>query len=173
MYRLSLLLVIFLLLGCEPEAPQAAAALEQNTNLQAIADQLEDAFSTQDVDAITAMYSENARLVNELYHREEYNGKEAIKENTQVLFGAFPDATIEITNTVVSGNQLVIEAIFRATNTGALVMPDGEIPPTGKSIEQAYIFVVTVNDEGLIEEDRTYYDSAAFMAVLTPDEESA
>ena len=171
MYRLSFI-VLVLLFGCQQEAPQSAMAL-QESELQALATRIEAAFASQDAEALAALYAEDARLVNVLHHREEYEGRAAIKESGDGIFGAFPDGMIEITNTVASDNQLVIEAVFKATNLGALTTPDGEIPPTGKRIEMPYIFVLEVNDEGLIEEDRTYYDSAALMDVLTPDEEGA
>jgi len=47
-----------------------------------------------------------------------------------------------------------------------LASPEGDIPPTGKSAKVKVAFIAKVNADGLIKEDRTYYDTAEFMRQL-------
>jgi len=54
----------------------------------------------------------------------------------------------------------------RGTNTGPMMSPEGEIPPTGKKVEFKAVWIGRISPEGLIEEDRTYYDTADFMRQL-------
>ena len=49
--------------------------------------------------------------------------------------------------------------LFRTT-------PEGEIAPTGRKIEFRLAFFAKMNAEGLIQEDRTYYDTASMMGQL-------
>jgi predicted ester cyclase len=79
------------------------------------------------------------------------------------VFTAFTDLKIEPTSVLFADNHIIFEVIMRGTNDGPL---EGEIPATGRSVELNMIFVTRVTDDGLIEEDRTYYDTAKFMKQL-------
>ena len=59
-----------------------------------------------------------------------------------------------------------LEMLARGTNTGPMMTPEGEIPPTGKKVEFKAVWIGRISQEGLIEEDRSYYDTADFMKQL-------
>ena len=48
---------------------------------------------------------------------------------------AFPDIHGDIINAFTGDGKVVTEMRWRATNTGPLPMPNGEIPATGKSVD--------------------------------------
>jgi hypothetical protein len=52
------------------------------------------------------------------------------------------------------------------TNTGPLVSPEGEMPPSRRRVEIRMAFILRVRSDGLIEEDQTYFDEAEFMKQL-------
>jgi hypothetical protein len=47
-----------------------------------------------------------------------------------------------------------------------LASPEGDIPPTGRSVNAGFAFIARVNADGLVEEDRTYFDNLDFMKQL-------
>jgi len=55
---------------------------------------------------------------------------------------------------------------MKGTHTGPMVSPEGEVPPAGRAADIRMIFVLRVRPDGLIEEDRTYFDEAEFLKQL-------
>jgi ketosteroid isomerase-like protein len=66
---------------------------------------------------------------------------------------------------VESGDQAVGEMTYRGTQTGPLVGPAGEIPPTGKSVELRGAAWITIRD-GRIARFDGYYDTMSMMVQL-------
>ncbi len=97
---------------------------------------------------------------------EPIQGREAIEKNQAAFLRAMPDMSMEYTLILISGNHIVFEGVAQGTFTGPLASPEGDIPPTGKSAKVKLTFIVKVNADGLIEEDRTYYDTTEFMRQL-------
>jgi predicted ester cyclase len=62
----------------------------------------------------------------------------------QMFKRAFPDLHHEITAAIDLGENVCVELVFSGTNTGPLMGPAGEIPPTGRrvGIQEAMIFKV-------------------------------
>lgn len=44
-----------------------------------------------------------------------------------------------------TGNHIVFEGFLKGTHTGPLVSPEGEVPPTGRSVEVRIDFIVRVS----------------------------
>lgn len=97
---------------------------------------------------------------------EPLRGRQAIEDNYNVFFRAFPDMEVEFTLVMVSGDHIMAEGVTRGTHTGPLATSEGDIQPTNRKIELQFAFIFKVTPEGLIAEDRTYYDSASFMNQL-------
>ena len=64
---------------------------------------------------------------------------------------AFPDLKFEVDQVTVNGNQATVNVHLTGTNTGALSIPlpgmPGSIPPTGKKVSAADVYVVTVDGD--------------------------
>jgi len=124
---------------------------------QQLATKINQAFRSNDPAALAALYTEDAVLhqASEVFH-----GREAIQESYAAFFQAFPDGNSEFWNIMTCGDHFIYEGTFRGTNTGPLATPEGDMPPTGRKVELPFAFIAQMSPEGLIEEDRTYFDSA-------------
>ena len=92
-------------------------------------------------------------------------GPERYKQMILFFEEGFPDSGVEITNLFASGDQAVVEFIGRGTNTGPLHMPEGDVPPTGCTVEMRFCDVYRVKD-GKIVSYRSYYDVFGFLQQL-------
>ena len=126
---------------------------------------MQKAWDNQDMAALVQLYAEDATMIMP-GEPEPIRGRKAIEKNQADFLRAMPDFSIEFTLILISGNHIVFEGVSRGTFTGPLVSPEGDIPPTGRSVKIKFAFIAKVNADGLIEEDRTYYDTAEFMKQL-------
>jgi predicted ester cyclase len=96
---------------------------------------------------------------------EPLKGIQPFLEYAQVFTNAFPDAHIELKSTLEEGNTIVAESNFVGTHTGPLASPQGEVPPTGKSISLAVSDYFEVRD-GMVIGHRVYFNQMEMMAQL-------
>jgi steroid delta-isomerase-like uncharacterized protein len=161
---LMILPLVFLLcftFSCQ-QAEEVAEEPKAELDLKPIADKLIEVFNAHDAAALSQLYAEDQVTICSGIP-DPVRGRKAKEEFVEGFFTAFPDLKIEPTSILFANNNIIFEVIMRGTNEGLL---EGEIPPTGRSVELKMIFVTRVNDEGLVEEDRTYYDTAEFMKQL-------
>jgi steroid delta-isomerase-like uncharacterized protein len=78
---------------------------------------------------------------------------------------AFPDSRLEVETTTVDGNHVVCEGRYTGTQTGPLMTPQGEVPPSGRALNLPYVDVFDV-EAGRIARHRTYYDQVDFALQL-------
>ncbi|MFQ5630736.1 MAG: ester cyclase [bacterium] len=136
-----------------------------NDEIRELAMKFEQAMQNQDLDALLELYADDATMII-AGEAEPLKGKEAIRANQGAYFRAFPDMKIEFAAILTSEDEFCIEWILQGTNTGPLSSPEGEIPPTGRAVNLQGAFFGKVSPEGLVTEDRTYFDSAVMMAQL-------
>ncbi len=158
---LPLVILLCFTFGCQ-KTEEVAEEAKAELDLKPIADKLIEVFNAHDAVALAQLYAED-QVTSCSGVPEPVKGRKAKEEFVGGFFTAFPDLKIEPTSILFADNHIIFEVIMRGTNEGIL---EGEIPPTGRSVELKMIFVTRVNDEGLIEEDRTYYDTAEFMKQL-------
>jgi steroid delta-isomerase-like uncharacterized protein len=158
---LPLVLLLCFTFVCQ-KAEEEAEEVKAELDLKPIADKLIEVFNAHDAAALAQLYSED-QVTFCSGVPEPVRGRKAKEEFVGGFFTAFPDLKIEPTSILFADSNIIFEVIMRGTNDGLL---EGEIPPTGRSVELKMIFVTRVNDEGLVEEDRTYYDTAEFMKQL-------
>jgi len=91
---------------------------------------------------------------------------ENFEESLGAYLRAFPDLHCELTNVIGDDEYFAYEWVGRGTHTGPLASPQGEIPPTGRRIEVRACSVIRLNAQGLIAEEREYWDMAGFMQQL-------
>jgi ketosteroid isomerase-like protein len=63
------------------------------------------------------------------------------------------------------GDAVIVEGRFVGTHTGPLACPDGDIEPTGASVDLRFADVSRVRD-GKIVSYHTYYDQLGLLAQL-------
>ena len=148
------------------EMKAKAEAEEQHmASMTKLAESVQQAWDNHDVDALVALYAEDAVMFIP-GEAEPCRGRKAIAENQGSYLRAMPDMTIKFSTIVIQGNHIAFEGIFQGTFTGPLASPEGDIPPTGRSVKAGFAFFAKVNADGLIEEDRTYFDNLDFMKQL-------
>jgi len=94
-----------------------------------------------------------------------YRGHAGWLEFLQNAVKAFPDSTLTLTNVVANDQFVATQCIFRGTHNGSLTMPQGELPPTGRSVEVHAAGFFPIRD-GKIAEYRRYSDVLAFLSQL-------
>jgi predicted ester cyclase len=134
-------------------------------NLNDIASGLIAAFNGHDAERLASLYTDDQVTVLP-GAPEPVRGRKNKEEMVAGYFGAFPDLTLEIPLVLVSGTHIVCAGHMAGTNTGPLVSPEGEIPPTGRRVNIRMAFILRVTATGLIEEDQTYFDEADFLKQL-------
>ncbi len=171
---LPLALILCFLTGCQDKEAmaeleefkaQAEVELQHKANLKKLAEKMQEAYDSHDMAALAQLYAEDATMIMP-GEPEPIRGREAIERNQATGFRALPDLSVEYTLILISGNHIVFEGVSQGTFTGPLASPEGDIPPTGKRVINRFAFIVKVNAEGLIEEDRTYFDLSVYMQQL-------
>ena len=156
-----LLLVSFILVFSVAQGHEEKAKVD----LKKVADNYLKTVNSGDAAALAKLYTEDAIMIMS-GEPEPIQGRKAIEENQAAFLRAMPDFKVEFTLILISGDHITFEGVSRGTFTGPLTSPEGNIPPTGRSVAIKFVFIAKVTKEGLIEEDRTYFDTAEYMRQL-------
>jgi predicted ester cyclase len=82
------------------------------------------------------------------------------------MFKAIPDWKVDMSVVAFSDDTIVFEGVGYGSFTGPLATPEGEVPPTGGKVNLKLVFLARISPDGLIAEDRSYFDNLAFMKQL-------
>ncbi len=115
-----------------------------------------EAFNDRDFERVSSIVAPNAKVTNVLTG-ETFEGPPGFRQYLQTWASAFPDARLDVTNIVAGEHGTAVEFTGRGTNTGPLMAPAGEIPPTGRRGEQRFCDVYKIAD-GKITDVQTYFD---------------
>ena len=160
---MPLVILLCFTFGCQQQGEEVAEE-KAKVDLKKVADNIVKAYISVDATAMANLYTEDAIIITS---GVELRGKKAFQKHMESKLRAFPDFKIEFLTVLPSGNHIVFEQLVSGTHTGPLPTPEGEeIPPTGKKVEFKVVWIGRISPEGLIEEDRTYFDSADFMRQL-------
>jgi len=96
---------------------------------------------------------------------EPLRGLDAYKEYDTATRNMYPDFNMTIDEYFVIGDKIFSFWTVDATNTGPLMTPMGELPPTNRKIHFAGIAVSRVVD-GKIIEDKAFFNTLAMMEQL-------
>ena len=124
-----------------------------------------DSMNGHDIEAIAALWAQDA-VIHDPMTPEPVRGKDAIKENLNNWLTAFPDLTFQPFNILSSGDTIGFEVALAGTNRGPLQTPQGTVDATNKRMEFTGVGFWKVNAQGLIVEERRYYDSATIPRQL-------
>jgi predicted ester cyclase len=152
----SLILVGVLAQGCAEKPKQ---------DLKAVADKIMKTFDTADPVAIANLYAQDAVMLQP-NEPAPVRGRAAILQSYQSIFKAFPNWKFDFNSILYSGDTIIFELVGHGSMTGPLVTPEGEIPPTGKSLDLKTAFFAKISPDGLIVEDRSYFDNAELTKAM-------
>ncbi len=119
--------------------------------------------STGNVDGEDEVFAANVVTLDPSVGRLE--GLAAFKTYVTGFRTAFPDAQFVVDSWIESDTALAAEGRFTGTNTGPLVGPKGEAPPTGKRMELPYVDVFQFESDRVVRH-AIYYDQMAFLGQL-------
>jgi steroid delta-isomerase-like uncharacterized protein len=112
-----------------------------------------------------SLYAENC--VNAQPHLPQpIKGKKATEEDLGGFLKAFPDGRIVANQTLVSGDTVAMEWTFTGTQTGTMEGPTGTIPASGKRVTLKGAEFLRVDSQGLIVDERGYFDLVSFMTQI-------
>lgn len=125
-----------------------------------------DLYNSGDAAALGAFYAPDVTLVEPM-SPEATKGREAVVATGSAFRRAFPDMVWTLTgDPVVGAGAIGWELRATGTMTGPLPGPDGEIPATGKAFAVDMGIFWTFGADGLITEERAYFDGTGMMAQL-------
>ena len=138
---------------------------ERKLDLKKIADKIISTVNGGDPVAVTNLYTQDAVMIQS-NEPGPVRGHAAILKSYQGSFRAFPDMRVEFPSIMFSGDTIISEGVCHGTFTGPMATPDGEVAPTGKSFKFRMVFLAKISPDGLIAEDRSYFDNLDFMKQL-------
>jgi ketosteroid isomerase-like protein len=105
----------------------------------------------------------------------ELRGKEQLVEWITPFWQGFSTFRHDLARTVAESDELVFgEGTWTGTNDGPLVMPDGELPPSGRTVSLPFAIAATRAPDGeRIESVHLYFDQVGFLGQLGVLPESA
>lgn len=132
-------------------------------------ERLEAAFEARDMDGLVALWAED---IDYRSPGGSFIGREQRIAAERIWLDGFPDASIERTRQLVSGNIVILEGVMRGTHTGPLVTQQGIVPPTGRAMSGQYVSLMTFVDDQITHQ-RVYFDQLALMAQLGLSQDGA
>jgi len=123
-----------------------------------------EALSAHDLDRVAAVVDEKFEF-EDVGGGETAHGRDEWREFCAKFVTAFPDLSQDVRLLVDGGEYAFAEVVARGTHTGPLATPEGDIPPTGRTIEVPFCVLVRAR-EGLLSEGREYYDALSLLGQL-------
>ena len=121
------------------------------------------AFNSHDETAIRSLISPNARFSAPGDVRLE--GRDAVIGYTNSWMKALPDATITVTNEIVSGPWIAQEFTFAGTHKAPLTGPMGTIQATNRKVSGQCVSITRYEND-LAVETRLYFDVVQLLTQL-------
>jgi steroid delta-isomerase-like uncharacterized protein len=120
-------------------------------------------FNSGDIDAALAVFSSELETIDP--GMGTVHGHGPFREYLEVFKRAMPDAHAVIESLVEAGDTVIVEGRFVGTHTGPLATPDGDVAPSGASVDLRFADFSRVKD-GKIVSYRTYYDQLGMLTQL-------
>ena len=132
------------------------------SKLEQLRDTHYEGINKHDLDLAASMIADDVVTVTP---QGETKGLAAFREFGDAFLSASPDAAIRADATYEVGDTIITEGVYSGTHTGDLATPDGPIPPTGRKFSFAFVDIMQVADDKVVNH-RIYWDNLGFMAQL-------
>jgi steroid delta-isomerase-like uncharacterized protein len=119
------------------------------------------AWNRHDAAGVAERFPEEARI-RVVATGEAARGREQIRALVEARLQAFPDWHLEPQTTYACGEAVCVEWLLTGTQEGDF----GDIPATRRSVELAGRSIFEFGPDGLITEERVYFDSATMLVQL-------
>ena len=121
------------------------------------------AFNDHDESRIRELNGENAVL--EAPGDVHVEGREAATQYAKAWLNGFPDARLNVTNELVSGDWVAQEFTFEGTHEGTLSGPAGEVPATHRRLNGRGVQIFRVENDTVVD-TRLYFDQVQILTQL-------
>ncbi len=119
-----------------------------------------EAWNSRRPEAVARCFAPDGARMQMAYPAIRVEGREALAEHVGEIMAAWPDCVLETRSEAVAANGLlVMEWNFRGTQQADY----GPIPGRGQALELDGISLIAM-DDGLIREERVYWDGVTLMA---------
>jgi steroid delta-isomerase-like uncharacterized protein len=123
-------------------------------------------YNTHDLDASSTMLAPDIVISSPLL--AGVRGLAAHRQTNEQFWKSMPDFQFKVINIAANGDFVATELVGAGTSTGPTELPGRDpIPPTGRRVEFGLAGFFRVNSDGLIAEERYYYDRMALIPQLT------
>jgi ketosteroid isomerase-like protein len=122
-----------------------------------------ESFDAGNIDAVLAVFADDLETTDP--GMGTVHGHGPFREYIETLKRALPDARVVIEQLYEAGDVVIVEGRFVGTFTGPLASPDGDIQPTGASVDLRFADVSSSRD-GRIVSYHTYYDQLGLLTQL-------
>ena len=119
------------------------------------------AMARLDADALTAFHAVEGVLESPTA-RGTVTGRDAIARIYREWFAGFPDLALDWADALVDGNRVVDTVTVSGTDTGGFL----GLPPTGKHFSLPIVFILTLDENGLIAHERRIYDFTGMLVQI-------
>jgi ketosteroid isomerase-like protein len=121
------------------------------------------AFDDGDVEAALLLFDEGLETTDP--GMGTVHGLAPFREYLETLKRAVPDARAVVGRMLDADDTVVVEGRFVGTFTGPLATPDGDVAPTGASVDLRFADVSRVRN-GKVVSYHTYYDQLGLLTQL-------
>ncbi len=139
--------------------------LKPKVDMQKIADKIVKTINSGDPAAVTNLYAMDAVMI-QANEPMPVRGHDALLKSYQTMFKAMPDWKVKFSLIAFHGDTIIFEGTGGGTFTGPMATPEGEVAPTGRKTSLKFAFFAKINADGLIVEDRSYFDNMEYMKQL-------
>ena len=128
-----------------------------------VAEEFVEAFNAHDEARLHSLDRED--VVFEGPGNVRLTGSDATTEYAMAWIRAFPDARMNVHQTIAGDGWAVQEFTFEGTHTAPMQSPMGEIPPTNRSLKGRGVQIFKVEGDAVVD-TRLYYDQVQVMTQL-------
>lgn len=156
---LCLAAVFLMALVAQGQAPKP------KVDMQKVADKIIKTINSADPVALANLYAPDAVMI-QADTSEPVRGRDALLKYYAAIFKCMPDYKVKWTLVAYHGDTIIFEGVSSGTFTGPMETPEGVIQPNGKKVNLKAAFFAKINADGLIAEDRTYFDNYGYLKQL-------
>lgn len=125
-----------------------------------------EAINRKDPSALAALFAE-AGIIHDPFLPKPTKGRPAVQRLIEGVLRAFPDMSWERIGSVIQdGGRVAFVVGVEGTNDGPFAMPDRELAATGRQMSYEAAVFWTLGSDGLITEERSYFDATGVAAQL-------
>ncbi len=128
-------------------------------------DDIVKALNQHDPQAFAAFYAQDCTVILP-EHAQPLKGRNAVRKDFEKTLAHYPDMKYTLRGFTAGGDTIAVEFIARGTHKANMSGPSGADMSRKQNLELPIASFQRINDEGLILEDRRYYDMALVMQQL-------